>query len=71
MCCSLNDRSAISEPDFEQYIGICEQSFFQRYDNKLWTFEPCSEEVTNILRVWKIKSSVDFIKNIHWRRLKL
>jgi len=51
MCCSLNDRSAIPEPDFEQYIGICEQSFFQRYDNKLGTFEPCSEEVANILRV--------------------
>lgn len=61
----LDDTCTVPKSRSEQDIGVREQSFFQRNDNKLTTLESVAEELTNVLSVLQVKSGVNFVKNVH------
>lgn len=67
----MNHARAFTEACPEYSVGILEHAILQTDDNELRTLEPCLDETANILRMGKIQSSVNFVENIHRRRLEL
>ena len=65
-----NARS-ITESCPKDPIGILKHAILQRDDDELRTMKPCLYQSTNILCMREIKSSINFIQNVHWCRLEL
>jgi hypothetical protein len=66
-----NDTRTIHEPRAEDTIGVLKHAVFQTDDNELRALEPRLEQATDVLGMRKIERGVDFIQDVHWRRLEL
>lgn len=67
----LDNTSSFTEPRPENPVRVLEHAIFQGDNNKLRTLEARLDQSTDILSVGKIKGSIHFVQDIHWRRLEL
>lgn len=64
LCCPLHYICSVSKPRTEQDVHICKQILLRAHNNKSRPFKLCPEQLSNVLREWKVHSSVN-PSNIH------
>lgn len=68
---NTDDTGSFTEPCPEYAVCVLEHTILQAHDNKLTALEPHLDQASDILSMTQIKGRINFVKNIHGRRLEL
>jgi hypothetical protein len=71
LCSPLDDGRAVTEPGAEKNIRVREESFLERDNDELRSFEPRPEQLPDMLGMRKVQCRIDLVKNVHRRWLEL
>lgn len=70
-CQGLNNASTVHKASAKDTVRVLEHAVLQTDDDELRALEPGFDKTADILRVGQVERSVNFVQNIHWRRLEL
>ncbi len=69
-CVARDPRRAVDKLGLEDHIGVLPHALLQRHNDKLRKFKVRSQHLADVLRVGEVQRCVDFVQNVHGRRLE-